>query len=281
MVNKDTIRLLSLGMLAAVSVTYCAGQVTPKPAGGGNGPAILPTPAGPDVISEKPPNPPNVTCQGDQLTVLADNSTLGSVLTAIHACTGVLIDIPEGASNTRTFDHLGPGPAREILTSLLSGTEFNYVIESSESDPQKVEGVLLLASGDGAPAAAVQEGFVNTPGRRAWKLTQRTGRPVYTGHEDGSPAVAGVQNSVPVEDIPPDAIDNPSASADTTPAASDAAPAADSNAAPTQDPGGTSADAGAGALQPSTMENKINSMQQLFEQRRQMQGNQSAPVQPQ
>ena len=281
MVNKNATRLVSLGMLAIFSAAYCGGQGSPAPVAGGIGAAVPPEPAAPSVMPEKPPNPPKVSCQGDQLTVLADNSTLGSVLTAIHACTGVKIDIPEGASNSRTFDHLGPGPAREILTSLLSGSEFNYVIESSASDPEKVEGVLLLSRTSESSEAPVREGFVSTPGRRAWKLTQRTGRPVYKSNDEDLPASAGVQNSVPVEDVPPDAIDNPTAAADPTPAASDPAPAAESAAVPTQNTSDAPADSGTNSNQPNVIEKKINSMEQLFEQRRQMQGTQPTPTQPQ
>jgi len=86
-----------------------------------------------------PPKAPKVTCIGDQLTISADNSTLGGVLAAVHNCTGVKVDIPEGAASSRVFEELGPGPARQVLEALLSGTELDYVIGSSSSDPQKIE----------------------------------------------------------------------------------------------------------------------------------------------
>jgi hypothetical protein len=41
------------------------------------------------------------------LTIIADNSTLGGVLAAVHSCIGVQVDIPEGAAGKRVFENLG------------------------------------------------------------------------------------------------------------------------------------------------------------------------------
>ncbi|PYY16043.1 MAG: hypothetical protein DMG60_16080, partial [Acidobacteria bacterium] len=62
------------------------------------------------------------------------------------------MDVPESAAKQRLFASLGPGPVRQVLASLLSSTDFNYLIQSSDSDPQKVRTVLLMArtTGDSA-----------------------------------------------------------------------------------------------------------------------------------
>ena len=280
MLNRYALQLLSLSIAAGISCTWCAGQVVPAPTAAVNTTAGPVAAAQPELPPQKPPTPPKVICNGDQLTVVADNSTLESVLAAIRSCTGVKIDIPAEATNSRTFDKLGPGPAREILTSLLSGTDFNYVIESSASDPQKVEGVLLLAKSSETPAGTADDSFVKTPGRSAWKLFQRTGRPVYK-EPDGLPTATGVQNTVPVEDVPPDAVENPGSSPDAAPASGDAAPPADSSGAATQNSAEIPADSSATGNQQNAITNQINNMEKLFEQRRQMQQNQSTPPQPQ
>ena len=99
--------------------------------------------AAPHVPAEMPPKPPTVTCDGDNLTISAQNSTLGAILNAIRACTGAQIDVPEDAKAERLFAELGPGPLRTVLADFLSSTEFNYVIKAAPSDPQKVQMVLL------------------------------------------------------------------------------------------------------------------------------------------
>ena len=39
---------------------------------------------------------------------------------------------------------LGPGPARQILASLLSDSNFDYLIQASDADPEKIQSVLLM-----------------------------------------------------------------------------------------------------------------------------------------
>jgi hypothetical protein len=217
-----------------------------------------------------------VSCKGDQLSVIADNSTLSSVLVAVRNCTGVKIDIPEGAAQVRTFDQLGPGPARDVLTELLSGTDFNYVIESSLANPEKIEAVLVIAHVSDKPPGTLPEHVVMTPGRRAWLGTQKNGRATYTGSnsEDETPATEGIQNVQSVDDSGAPIIDNPGATAVPPPAAAgdsstpavpvaEAAPEANPNSTPAADKG---------------TEDKITSMQQLFEQRKQMIENQQNPA---
>ena len=277
MVNNNAVRLLYTGMFVALTASLSVGQepTVTAPGPGGAEP--------PKVMSLAPPNPPKVTCKGDQLTVAADNSTLSSVLIAIHACTGVQIDIPEAAAASRSFDQLGPGPARQVLTSLLNGTDFNYVIESSAADPEKVAAVLLIArtsDKDKVGATLADKGAAPTAGRRAWALTQKNGRAVYNGNDDASSA-DGTSDSPAQEENPAGLTDSPGASA--TPAASgaQASPAGDAAPPPAQPAADASAGASANQSPDKATEDKITSMQQLFEQRKQMIENQAAPAKPQ
>lgn len=283
MANNNAARLLYLSLSAALSVSLCVGQEVTAPPSIGNGQAVPGSPATPLLMQQAPPNPPKVTCKGDQLTVVADNSTLGSVLAAIRSCTGVQIDIPEGAGNSRTFDQLGPGPARQVLTSLLNGTDFNYVIESSAADPQKVENVLILARTTEKPANAIANNVVQTPARKAWLLTQKNGRAVYPGSGDASSSADG-ESVLPAQDeSQATSAENPGAAATPAPATAQPPQAAETPAPPAQsvvEPPVT-ADTSANAPPEKVTEEKINSMQQLFEQRRQMIENQNAPPKPQ
>ena len=277
MANNNAVRLLYTGLLAALSAGLCAGQEPAASAPGASGAEP------PKVMSMAPPNPPKVTCKGDQLTVAADNSTLSSVLTAIRACTGVQIDIPDGASASRSFDQLGPGPARQVLTSLLNGTDFNYVIESSVADPEKVEAVLLIArtsDKDKAAATLADKGAVPTAARRAWALTQKNGRAVYNGNSSEDASSADATSDAPAqEETPASPIENPAANA-AAPAAQ-ASPTADAAQPPAPPAAEAPASTSLNQTPDKVTEDKITNMQQLFEQRRQMIESQTAPAKPQ
>jgi hypothetical protein len=293
-------RLLFWGLLAALSAPACRAQGTPVPIGEAIQEASQDSAGTPSAaLAEMPPKVPKVTCSGDQLTISADNSTLGSVLAAVHTCVGVQVDIPEGAAGSRVFEELGPGPARQVLESLLSGTDFNFVIGSSDTDPQKIESVLLMlrptetasvhdSANDRSPSAA----------RRAW-LQSRQNRSASLSPDENhatpeeapsvpeteDTAAAPVENApaanpaqVPAAQVP--ATDQPSAAAEalSSPGDKTAAPAS------TSEPPAPSPTAGSTPAQGT--EQMISDMQQLFQQRRQMNQNQNqnqnqSPVSPQ
>ena len=96
---------------------------------------------------QRPAAVPLVTYIDGKLSVTAKNSTLGDILRAISAKTGASIDIPEGA-NERVVSQLGPASAREVMTALLNGSHFNYVMVGSESNPNAVAHVILTAKTD-------------------------------------------------------------------------------------------------------------------------------------
>src|SRR4051812_14058726 len=143
--------------------------------------------------AEMPPKAPKVTCRGDQITISADNSSLDAILALVKGCTGAKIDIPAGASSVRSFEELGPGPVREVLDQLLSGTQYNYVIQSSEANPAKVETVLMsmrVNDPDNKPGS-ISTDIPMTPGRRAWQKMQKFDKPdPSTLNSDGTPEEA-------------------------------------------------------------------------------------------
>jgi hypothetical protein len=104
-----------------------------------------------------PATPPQVTFQGGQLTISAQNSTLGDILKAVRAQTGATIDLPGNASE-RVVGQFGPAPARDVLASLLNGSHFNYMLLGSATDPNALDRVILMAkSGAGGVDSAPQQ----------------------------------------------------------------------------------------------------------------------------
>ncbi|GAC1430184.1 MAG: hypothetical protein NVS1B11_06500 [Terriglobales bacterium] len=95
----------------------------------------------------------SVQSEQEMLTVRADNATLAEVLFEVHQKTGADIPIPSGAEQEKISVNLGPGPAREVLSSLLNGTHFNFVIVGSEGDPGKLQSVILTSKGGDAPGS--------------------------------------------------------------------------------------------------------------------------------
>lgn len=115
---------------------------------------------------QRPAAAPLVTYIDGKLSVTAKNSTLGDILRAISAKTGASIDIPEGA-NERVVSQLGPAPARDVMTALLNGSHFNYVMVGTETNPNAVAHVILTAKTDrpegsagGAMSASAARGTV-------------------------------------------------------------------------------------------------------------------------
>jgi hypothetical protein len=88
---------------------------------------------------------PTISYAGGQLRIDALDSTLADVLAKVAALTGADIDVPPGADRERMhIVDLGPGPARQVLAALLSDSNFDYLIQASDVDPEKIQNVLLM-----------------------------------------------------------------------------------------------------------------------------------------
>ncbi|HYL94706.1 MAG TPA: hypothetical protein VET69_02790 [Terriglobales bacterium] len=124
-------------------------------------PALPPGPLQPLNLDQIPAVPPQVTFQAGQLSISAQNSTLGDILRAVRKQTGATMDIPPNATE-RVVGKIGPGPARDVLATLLNGSHFNYVLLGSEQDPGAVAQVILSpksGGGAGSGSAPVNQGF--------------------------------------------------------------------------------------------------------------------------
>src|SRR5262245_60317508 len=103
------------GAHAAAAASTAAGQTangTPK--------ALLPL------------RPPRVSYSNGMLGIVAENSTLADVLTAVRQKTGTNIDAPASAASERVVISIGPAPANSVLAALLNGSRFDYIILGSQ-----------------------------------------------------------------------------------------------------------------------------------------------------
>jgi hypothetical protein len=249
--------------------------------------APVPAPEPPKRPAELPPKPPKVTCNNDQLTIVAENSTLDSILSAVRGCTGAHIDIPGGAGTFRSFEQFGPGPARQVLDELLSGTQYNYVIQSSAANPLKVETVLLtMPSNEKDNPNAPSTELPMTAGRRAWQHMQKFDKPDPSNPDkpmDEAADAAAAENTAPTQAEPPADTSTAAAPAKASdqPAATDAAAPADASAAAAQASAAPVvppvADPSANGDPSKAVEDRISAMQQMFNQRQQMIQKQNQP----
>ena len=133
------------------------GKSKPPAAKQAPAPEPQPTPAQPVVPlrpSQMPSVPPRVSFQQGQLTVIAENSTLGDIFGAIRNATGIKIETQGGPSGDRVAAKIGPAPAKEVLLSLLQGSRYDYVMLGSLTDPEQVERVILTPKSAGGTQTA-------------------------------------------------------------------------------------------------------------------------------
>ncbi len=115
-------------------------------------------------LDQIPSTAPQVDYKNSQLTIVSRNSTLGDILRAVHTQTGAGIEMPSN-STERVVGYFGPGPARDVLASLLNGSHFNYVLLGAPGNSSVLDRVILITkSGPDDVAPAVQANAAGQPG---------------------------------------------------------------------------------------------------------------------
>jgi hypothetical protein len=115
--------------------------------------------AGVTPVASPPPAPsaPKVTYVNGQLTINARDASLGDILRAVSTKTGAVIEFPSDRAQEHLFANAGPGPVREVLSSLLNGSRFNYVMLASPTNPNILQRMILTSSEEPAVASAPQQ----------------------------------------------------------------------------------------------------------------------------
>ena len=103
-----------------------------------------------------------ISYENGQLTIRANDVTLGEILAKVGVITKVTIEVPPTANAERLpVVELGPGPARHVLAALLGESGFDYLIQSADNNPDTLKSVLLIArerKGSGAADLASARG---------------------------------------------------------------------------------------------------------------------------
>ena len=212
-------------------------------------------------VEQGTPSRHQVSYEGGQLTIIAENSKLGEILAAVSERLGANIELPASSSDERIWVRAGPGPARRVLAALLSGTDLDYVIQASDTDPEGIQSVLLTPR---TKTSAVTAGRPASPAEQARGASRRNPQP-----NRGPAEAPGRENSTePVTPMEVPLAGAPPASAEQQPAS------AELQASP--DP--SEADADKSVVK--TSEQMIQKLQSLYQQRKQMQQDRSKPPAP-
>jgi len=93
------------------------------------------------------PPPPvkkvEVTLQDDKLRVVSNKASLAEVLNELRTQLKADIGVPVGAEQEVVAVMLGPGTQREVISKLLEGSRYNFIIVGTDADANKVERVIL------------------------------------------------------------------------------------------------------------------------------------------
>ena len=318
-----------IGLAIWVFASSASAQATPGPPrvqdskGNKAIPAVIapvqqqPRPAAPIYGASSPeqtlPQPPEVVWDGKQLTIDAENSRLSDILLAVRAKTGASVDFPGGATSERVAVHLGPAPVREVLSSLLYGTDFDYVIQAADDDEDGLRSVVVTlrgAKGDDAlapDASEVAADAAKTPGTRLMRGWAAPGKPAFQVEAEAALAAKQAEAEAALAAKQAEAEGAAATETDTavaTPGQGSAGSSAESGAAgsPTANSAASAADgstvtvsdippttaaaatpassSGDSAREQSEADQRVQSMMNMFEQRRQIQARQNQPPTP-
>lgn len=128
----------------------------------------------------------DVTFRDGLLGIRADKVTLAEVLFAVQKRTGAVVSLAAGAEQEKIVADIAPAPAAEVLSRLLNGSNFNFLILSATNDPQRLDRVIL--------SVRPEPGFVPQP-----SSARVQGRVQDDDAEESEPGSANPQpgNNVP------------------------------------------------------------------------------------
>ena len=213
--KKSALALLLAVMPAGIAFAQTASRPSgrpPKPAAVQTQPEAsqVAVPASPQTPEQMPPQPPEVTYRNGMLTIVARNSTLADVMSAVRAQTGATVETPQNAVSERVMSRLGPAPPQEVLAALLNGSRFDFVILGNPSGG--LQHVILTQRTGGADEGAPSSVNARNAGARS-----NSRRPPVEEVEEApeepemeeSPEEAPDDSREVPEEVPPMPVQNP------------------------------------------------------------------------
>ena len=112
-------------------------------------PAPHAAPPGPAAPAAEPPTPPpprpkvDIAMQDGKLSLTSTKASLAEVLDQLRTQTGAEIVVPPGAESENVAVSLGPAAPREVISQLLNGSRYNFIIVGADNDPNRVQRLIL------------------------------------------------------------------------------------------------------------------------------------------
>jgi hypothetical protein len=169
-------------------------------------PATPPAPEVPKWPANEKPVPATVTWDSQGLRIEAANSSLAQILQDVATATGTKVEGYD--ADQRVFGSYGPGPARDVLSQLLQGSGYNFVMIGEQG--QGTLRQLVLSSrhagpatpSDSKPTQASEEDA--DPDDQPQHFQPQPGAPpVRPGFPPGGPRRNPLQQPRPQPDQPP------------------------------------------------------------------------------
>ena len=109
-------------------------------------------PAAPPPPSDAVARPATVSLKDGKLTIGANDSDLSQILRDLAAVSGMTID--GLGKSARVFGAYGPGNPRDVLTELLAGSGYNFMMAGDTPDGTPRELLLIAQDGNALPPGA-------------------------------------------------------------------------------------------------------------------------------
>jgi hypothetical protein len=171
----------------------------------GTGSGAAPTPSVAAAEPAPPPPPPkkvDISFQEGRLSLTSTKASLAEILNELRTRIGADIVVPAGAEQEQVAVSLGPASPREVISQLLNGSRYNFIIVGTDKDANQVERVILSSKTPGGVAAENQPPMPDGVSVSQVQAPQRSG------------GVAPPGPPPPTEDVQPQ---GDSAPPDTTP----------------------------------------------------------------
>jgi len=153
-----------------------------------------PAPPAPKWPINDSPAPPSVNWDAGGLRIIAANSSLKQILDDVARQTGAKVE--SGVKDQRIFGDFGPGNPRDVLSQLLHGTGYNFMLigDAGRGMPREVILSAVSAEAPGArpPQASAQQDDYEEPAQDN-QFDAQPQPPIMP-----QPPSAGPQNQQPV-----------------------------------------------------------------------------------
>jgi hypothetical protein len=123
------------------------------------GPARGATPNLPPSLLDKPATRASVMLSGGSLSIKANNASLSDILKDVSSSSGMTVD--GFGKDTRVFGVYGPGSPRDVISELLDGAGYNFLMvgDTEAGTPREV----VLTTRGNAPLPNPQPSSVSQP----------------------------------------------------------------------------------------------------------------------